>query len=401
MWKNDLKYFILEFSKEGKISNLYSAFKGALKNYKRANSGLWVNSLCYISILSLVPLLAIGFSIGRWLGIDDYFAKQLYLNSPLNEETLGVLLDAATNLLKNTRSGLLAGIGFIFLGWAIISMFSLIEKSLNSIWRIKKQRAFGRRVSDYLTVFMVFPITILSMNILTGNGTKIIYLPPIINIIAPYLSLWVFFTIFYMIMPNTKIRFVPAILSSFFISLLFNQSNVIFLKLQTLINEYNKIYGSFSIILIFLIWLKIIWFLILLGSHLTYFLQNNDILLNIDGIKYLNFNTKFKLTTIILITLTKNYVENELPLTTKDISCKTDISLEIVNEVLIILRENNFIMSNFDALLEDSTHKLAINFENLTLNDIYMVLENFGDNYSIKENSISWKDKDIKIIDLI
>ncbi|MGL4687311.1 MAG: YihY/virulence factor BrkB family protein, partial [Fusobacteriaceae bacterium] len=304
MLKNDLKYFILEFLKEGKISNLYRAFKGALKNYKRANSSLWVNSLCYISILSLVPLLAIGFSIGRWLGIDDYLAKQLYLNSPLNEETLGVLLNASTNLLNNTRSGLLAGIGFIFLGWAIISMFSLIEKALNSIWRIKKQRALGRRFSDYLTVFMVFPLTILSMNILTGNGTKIIYLPPFINIIAPYLSLWAFFFIFYMIMPNTKIRLVPAIISSFFISLLFNQSNVIFLKLQILITEYNKIYGSFSIILIFLIWLKIIWFLILLGSHLTYFLQNNDTLLNIDGIKYLNFNTKFKLTTIIVIILT-------------------------------------------------------------------------------------------------
>ncbi|MGL6065224.1 MAG: YihY/virulence factor BrkB family protein [Fusobacteriaceae bacterium] len=401
MFKNDLKYFILEFLKEGKISNLYRAFKGALKNYKRANSSLWVNSLCYISILSLVPLLAIGFSIGRWLGIDDYLAKQLYLNSPLNEETLGVLLNASTNLLNNTRSGLLAGIGFIFLGWAIISMFSLIEKSLNSIWRIKKQRALGRRFSDYLTVFMVFPLTILSMNILTGNGSKIITLPPFINIIAPYLSLWAFFFIFYMIMPNTKIRLVPAIISSFFISLLFNQSNVIFLKLQILITEYNKIYGSFSIILIFLIWLKIIWFLILLGSHLTYFLQNNDTLLNIDGIKYLNFNTKFKLTTIIVIILTKNFVDNEPPITTKEISSKTHISLEIVNELLVILRENNFILSNLDVLLEESTHKLSINYEKLTLKDIYIILENFGDTYSIKDNLIPWENKNTKIMDLI
>ncbi|MGL5123328.1 MAG: YihY/virulence factor BrkB family protein [Fusobacteriaceae bacterium] len=401
MWKNDLKHFILEFLKEGKISNLYSAFRGALKNYKRANSSLWVNSLCYISILSLVPLLAIGFSIGRWLGIDDYLAKQLYLNSPLNEETLGVLLNASTNLLNNTRNGLLAGIGFLFLGWVVISMFSLIEKSLNSIWRIKKQRALGRRFSDYLTVFMVFPLTILSMNILTGNGTKIIHLPPFIKIIAPYLSLWIFFFIFYMVMPNTKIRLIPAIISSFFISLLFNQSNLIFLKLQILINEYNKIYGSFSIILIFLIWLKIIWFLILLGSHLTYFLQNNDTLLNIDGIKYLNFNTKFKLTTIIIILLTKNYIENETPLTTKEISSKTHISLEMVNEILFILRENNFVLSNLDILLEESTHKLSINYEKLTLNDIYIILENFGDTYSIKENLIPWKEKNTKILDLI
>ncbi|MGL4909596.1 MAG: YihY/virulence factor BrkB family protein, partial [Cetobacterium sp.] len=156
-----IKEYILDLQ----LTNFYSQMKGAFENYKRSNSNLWANTLCYFTTLSFIPILAIVFSIGRWFGIDSYYLKQLTNSSPLNEETIKDVLDIAQNLLENTRSGIIAGVGFLSLGWVVISTFSVIEKALNSIWGIKKTRSFFRKISDYLLVFFMLPISIISANL--------------------------------------------------------------------------------------------------------------------------------------------------------------------------------------------------------------------------------------------
>ncbi|MGL5577714.1 MAG: hypothetical protein ACRDB7_01210, partial [Fusobacteriaceae bacterium] len=108
---------IINYKKRGdrRFAHIIAGIEGAHSNYVRSNSGVWVSSLCYFSVLSLIPILAIAFSFGRFMGIEGFLAAQLYKNSPLDEESLKTLLDVAQNLLENTRSGILAGVGFIFL----------------------------------------------------------------------------------------------------------------------------------------------------------------------------------------------------------------------------------------------------------------------------------------------
>lgn len=389
-----------KFSAGSRASLALSRIRGAYINYERSNSGLWVASLSYFCIMSLIPLVAIGFSFGKFLGIDNFLANQLYNNSPLDESSLGILLEAAQNLLENTRSGLLAGIGFIFLGWIIISMFTLIEKSMNVIWRVEKARTFFRRVTDYLTVFMIFPLTLLSLNILTGNNSTIAkMIPHTIFILAPYFSVWLFFTVFYVVMPNTRVHIIPAAISGLFVSIVFNQSNLIFLKLQIFITAYNKIYGSFSIILIFLIWLKIVWFLILIGVHLTYILQNSQSLSNIDGISKLSFESKFRITVTIGVILTKNYIQNEVPLSSKEISKNTGIPLEMVIDVLEVFKKMNIVFESNSYDSFEKVYKLSYNHEEFTVGTIFQMWENYGENYSFSP-LVDFKNMDQKLSEL-
>ncbi|MGL5049038.1 MAG: YihY/virulence factor BrkB family protein [Fusobacteriaceae bacterium] len=386
-----LKSFKNEMLEKGEFSNIYKGVLGALKNYKRSNSNLWVSSLCYFSVLTLIPILAISFSIGRWLGIDEFLSKQLYKNSPLDESSLTFLLETAQNLLENTRNGVLAGVGFIFLGSVVISMFSLIEKALNSIWGIEQERGFFKKVSDYLSVFLTFPLMILSMSILSGSAFDLIYLSKYINIMASYVSIWVFFIIFYSVMPNTKVKLVPTIISSFFVSFLFNQSNYIFLKLQILIVAYNKIYGSFSIILIFLIWLKVIWFLILTGAHLTYILQNTQNLIESTNVRNFNFSSESKITILIAGFFVKNFKLNgrgldkvqigkyfNIPIFLVEKSLKKLLKLKIINQIIPLKNEEN--------VEEENIYKLAGECGDLKIKILYSMLENYGTNYHLEKN---------------
>ncbi|MGL5962815.1 MAG: YihY/virulence factor BrkB family protein [Fusobacteriaceae bacterium] len=394
----------LNYKKRGdrRFKHIIEGIKGAHSNYVRSNSEVWVSSLCYFSILSLIPILAIAFSFGRFMGIENFLATQLYKNSPLDEESLKSLLDVAQNLLENTRSGILAGVGFVFLAWVIISMFSLIENSMNAVWRVEKSRTFFRKCTDYMTIMMLFPMTLLSLSILTSPSSALAQLIPLpIFLIAPYISIWIFFSIFYRVIPNCKVHFFPAVVSGFFVSIVFNQSNQIFLNLQILINAYNKIYGSFSIILIFFIWLKIIWFLILVGGHLTYILQNSQSLSNIDGISRLNFKSRYRITLAVVVIFTKNYVTNGLPLKASEISKKSSIPLEIITDVLKILKKSGIVFEGEKDDEFEKIYKLSYNYQELKASTVYNILESYGEDFEIDSSYISQEVLDKKIVDLI
>ncbi|WP_297406276.1 YihY/virulence factor BrkB family protein, partial [uncultured Cetobacterium sp.] len=323
-----------------------------------------------------------AFSIGRWFGIDQYFFKQLSESSPLNEQTLNTILKTAQVLLKNTQNGIIAGVGFISLGWVVISMFSIIEKALNSIWGVKKTRSFFRKFSDYFTVFLILPIGVVLTNILINLKINIPIIHSIIETVAPYFSLWIFFLVFFSVLPNTKVNIIPTIWSSFIVSFLLNQSNVILLKLQLLISEYNKIYGSFSVLLLSLIWLKIVWFLILLGAHFTYIVQNRGNLIKIDGLKNLNFNSKYDILQVILLLFVKNFIKNESPLYIKAISKEIKLPYEVIEDTIENMEKLNYVVEVVTET-EEKAYKISVNILELKYSEVYEELKNLGENYFV------------------
>ncbi|WP_426710892.1 YihY/virulence factor BrkB family protein [Cetobacterium sp. SF1] len=372
-----------------KFKNFISGINIALKNYERANSNLWVTSLCYFSIFSLVPILAITFSIGRWLGIENYLITQLVNNSPINEELLNSLLKAGQNLLENTRSGLLAGLGFIFLVWSLLSILSILEEAFDDIWMVKKKRNFLYRISYYLTLFASFPIILVSM-----NGIVSLFHWQVFRFLTPYIGLTLFFTLLYILIPTSEVKLIPAFFAGFFVSIFFNQIQFLLIKLQIFINTYNKIYGSFSVILIFLLWLRFIWFFIILGGHLAYFLQNTEIFTETFNPKKLNFITIKKISINILIVLGENYLKNLPPLSIEEISKKLNLQKNLIYNVLNILKEKNLIIESFD-----NNFKLSCNINTLTIENIENILEEYGYNLNITSPEIS--NKNILLKDLI
>lgn len=123
----------------------------------------------------------------------------------------------------------------------------------------------------------------------------------------------------YMLIPNTKVRFIPALIAAMFISLFFSGFQSLFMSLQAMVNTYNKIYGSFSVIFIFLFWLKIMWFFIILGAHLCYFLQNRELHLFTKSVEDISFKIKEYAAVILMKELIERYLNNLTPLSINEI----------------------------------------------------------------------------------
>lgn len=375
-----------EIISQGKISNIIIVAKKALEGYKRANSGLWVTSLCFYTILSLVPIFAILFSLGTWFGVADYLLIKLREYSPLNDDSINLLITFAQNFLENTRTGVLAGIGFLFLGWTLISMFSIIEKAFNDIWRVEKSRMFLRKITDYISFFILFPtLLVVSSGVIKIIGNKVgienVGLSIFIKFI-PFLTLLFFFTIMYMLIPNTKVRFIPALIAAMFISLFFSGFQSLFILLQDMVNAYNKIYGSFSVIFIFLFWLKIMWFFIILGSHLCYFLQNRELHLFTKDISDINFKIKEYTGVILMKELVERYLNNLSPLTINETVKNYGIPYEIVRYVLDIFISNELVGEIQGK--EEKSFVIIKNIDNISFNTVFKSLENYGEKINIE-----------------
>lgn len=377
-----------EIVSQGKISNIIRVVKKALESYGRANSGLWVTSLCFYTILSLVPIFAILFSLGTWLGVADYFLVKLRDYSPLNEESINLLITFAQNFLENTRTGILAGIGFLFLGWTLISMFSIIEKAFNDIWRVEKSRMFLRKITDYISFFILFPtLLVISSGVVKiiadRVGLENIALSILIKLI-PFLTLLFFFTTMYMLIPNTKVRFIPALIAAVFISLFFSGFQSLFILLQGMVNTYNKIYGSFSVIFIFLFWLKLMWFFIILGAHLCYFLQNRELHLFTKSVEDVNFKIKEYTAVILMKELVERYLNSLTPLTINEIIKKYGIPYEVIKYILNVFIENELVGEIGEK--DDKSYVIIKNVDGISFKTIFTSLENFGERINI-ENS--------------
>lgn len=391
---------LLKYLKEFRFRHLYSQIRGAFENYRRANSNLWANTLCYFTLLSFIPILAIIYSIGVWFGIGQHYLQELSRSSPLNEETINLLLATANNLLESTKNGWIAGAGAISLIWVAIKMFTTIEKALNSIWGIEKPRPFFRRFSDYLLIFLTFPLCMICANIfkMLKNLIDFYDIPYIIELVVPYIVLWLFFLVFYNVMPNTKVEFVPTVLSSFVVSFLLNQSNMILINLQSFINQYNKIYGSFSVLLLSLMWLKLVWFLILMGAHFSYIVQNRASLVNLSKAKRINFNTKFAIYKRVIVEFVRNYISEENVLTLKEISNRTRIPIELIYDATEGLIKMNYIAYMCDENGNRRGMKLIKNVENITYETLLEDMKASGENIVVEELRIN---SDKKIVEYL
>jgi membrane protein len=368
-------------SSKKRLINLIRIGIFTVENYRRIRSNLWASSISYYALLSIVPLLAIAFSIAKGLGADELIKNQILLNSPLQADALEKLLIFSEKLIISAKSGVIAGVGFIFLGWSVIKIFSLIERSFNEIWGIKRQRTLIRKFTDYFSIVIMFPfVLLLSNGIVTTLQLHFIEKEsPLAFIIQwiPYLLLISFFTMIYLIIPNTKVKFSHGLIAGIVIGILFQGLQLSMIKFQVILLNYNKIYGSFSIIPIFMIWQKIVWSIIILGAHLSFILQNSyKFGHTLEGIN-LAFFSKRDLLLIICSIMSKNYEEEGPPITSNLIAEKLSIATGTIGEMLEILLNLDIIVEVFSTT-EEREFKIKKNINTFTLGEFIQTLENYG-----------------------
>ncbi len=175
-------------------------------------------SLVYTTLLSIVPIIALSFSVLKGLGYHRELEPVLYsFLEPLGDRAYEIT-QQVMEFVDNVRGGVLGSISLIFLLYALISTVQKVEESFNFVWRVEQPRSIGRRFSEYLSVMVVGPAVIVAALgvIATIGSTSFVetlshYRPfdtvlLVLGRITPYLLVSGVFTFMYGFVPNAKVR---------------------------------------------------------------------------------------------------------------------------------------------------------------------------------------------------
>ncbi len=246
--------------------------------------------LVYTTLLSIVPLLALSFSVLKAFGVHNQIQPML-LNflAPLGEQGEEVA-NSIVRFIQNMNVGVLGAIGLGLLLYTAISLMQKIEESLNYIWHIPRPRPLGQRFSRYLTVLMVGPILVFSALGMTASVMNIEAVRDLLSIgvlghtveaasrLMPYVLVSAAFAFIYLFIPNTPVRFLPALIGGITGGIIWQTAGWAFAVFVVSSNKYAAVYSGLAILILFMIWLYLSWLILLFGASVAFYIQRPEYL---------------------------------------------------------------------------------------------------------------------------
>ncbi len=167
LWETDLE--TLEPGKRFLVSSLRLIFVAAWE-FKESVLSIRATSLVYTTLLSLVPFLAVTFSVLKAFGIHQEIEPLLgHALEPLGEKGQEIT-ESIIGFVDNLKVGVLGAVGVAGLFYTTYSLIAKIEEALNSVWRVQNGRPLARQFTDYLSVLLVGPVFVFTAFGLTASA---------------------------------------------------------------------------------------------------------------------------------------------------------------------------------------------------------------------------------------
>jgi membrane protein len=268
---------------EGRLP--FAAVK-ALRLLILAAQGLWQNrslvraaSLAYATILALIPMLALLFAVWKGLGLQRLLAANLLERLAPGSQEFAMQI---FQYIENTRVATLGVFGVVALLAVLVVVMTNVERAFNETWHVSHTRPLSRKLSDYLSIFLVFPLlmagTISVFSAFLGHPEIRRLLEGLLP--APFYTatsglvhlglLWIGFTFIYLVMPNTTVRFRSALLGGVVGGSLWQAAQWVFIWFQGMATYYNAIYGALYHLLFLFVWMFWSWLIVLFGTEVAY-----------------------------------------------------------------------------------------------------------------------------------
>jgi membrane protein len=262
-----------------------------LRDLAHGDLNLRAMSLVYTTMVAIVPLLAFVFAVIKGFGLHRDYLEPLLLRflAPLGPRSVD-LTQQIVGFVDNVSGLALGSFGVGILLFSALSMAQKVESSFNFVWRVDRPRSFARRFSEYLSVMLVGPLVmsfVMGFTAVLGSTAAVEYLTGIpvlgswllvLGSLLPYVLIIASFSFLYVFVPNTRVRFVPAIIGGTFAGILWAGGGSLFTTFVVSVSRAEAIYSGFAIVFVAMAWLYLSWLILLLGAQLAFYVQDPDYL---------------------------------------------------------------------------------------------------------------------------
>ena len=280
-------------------------------------------SLVYTTLLSLVPLLAVSFSVLKGFGAHNELEPLLLQAlAPLGERADDITR-AIIGFVDNMRVGVLGSVGLLVLVYTVLTLIQKIEQVFNYTWRAEENRPFAQRFSQYLSVLLIGPVLFFSAVGLSASVRSSAFVEAVLGIepfgslieavsrVIPYLLLAFAFAFIYVFVPNVRVRFRSAMIGALVAALLWQGVGYVFAKFMVGSTQYMAIYSSLAILVLFMIWVYIAWLILLIGASIAFYHQHPEYLASRSRDLALSNRLRERLGLLLAGHITQRYLAGE------------------------------------------------------------------------------------------
>jgi membrane protein len=293
---------------------------------------LRATGLVYATLLALIPAVALSFAVLKAFGAHRDF-EPLILDF---FRPVGAAAPEITHRLmqfaEKVRGGLVGTIGLALLLWTLVGTVKKMEDSFNFVWRVQRARSLPRRVAEYVALLVIGPLVIaavIAFSKLAIDGVAH-YTPHTFPMgvqaaalligIAPYAIVTALFTCLYLLLPNTRVRFWPALIGALTAGICWAATGKIFTALVIYTSRLTLVYAGFAVVVAVLLWTYLGWLILLAGAQLSFYLQNPNYLRLGHGVLRLSYNEQERLALDVMLKMAQTHRSGALPWTIDSLS---------------------------------------------------------------------------------
>ena len=287
-WREDLWRLDLRKVPRWQALALGSARVGiyTARSFGRELGGIRAAGLALMTLLSLVPLLALVFAVANGFG----YARTLQEGIAARKQGLPAeLQDAITwieQLVARTNFSAMGAVGTLVLAWAAFSLFINTEEALNRVWKTKRNRPWIRRLTDFVALVVFVPVLVIGSISLSsflegadvaGLRRSYAWLDELYTTglrIVPHVLLWLAFTGIYKLMPSAQVFWRSAIVAGMLAGSTWVLVHRVYLHFQVGVAQANAIYATLAALPLLLIYLQLTWTIVLMGAEVAYGVQH-------------------------------------------------------------------------------------------------------------------------------
>jgi len=257
-------------------------FQLVVKGFKEDDLPVHASALTFVTLMSLVPMLAVAFALLRGFGFgQDEITKLLEWKDSMPPQ-FSAFVDQIMSIVNSTNFAALGWVGLVFVVFTALLVLGSVEISFNRIWGVTASRTVFRQAANYISILVLVPLLIgVESTVEASLRGGLPFLPDSLGFVVrnllrvtSFLTTWLAFIFLYIFLPNTRVKMLPAVVSSLIVTLFWLGWQKSYIALQIGVARYNAIYGTFASVPIFLAWLYTSWVIVLLGAELAFALQN-------------------------------------------------------------------------------------------------------------------------------
>jgi membrane protein len=243
--------------------------------------------LVYTTLLSVVPLVAFAFAVLKGFGAHRDLEPIIFkFFEPMGEAGAHDVTERIMTFADNVSGGIVGSVGFALLLWTVLGTIQKVEDSFNFLWRVEQPRSWARRVAEYLSLLVMGPILLVGFlglsqatvgRAINTAATEVPFVQQLTQFgvaLSPYVMVTTFFLVMYMFVPNTRVRWKPALIGALTAGVIWAAVGKVFTALVMVSARITLVYAGFVSIVGALLWTYLGWLILLAGTLLSFYIQN-------------------------------------------------------------------------------------------------------------------------------